>query len=80
MKIEKEVRKERIIKREYEMYGDRAKRNTLPIIYNVNFGHSAPMCVLPYGATTILDLENKKNNYIRLLRLISENQGFFSLN
>lgn len=60
MKIEKEIRKERIIKREYEMYGDRAKRNTLPIIYNVNFGHSVPMCVLPYGATTILDLENKK--------------------
>ena len=37
-----------------------AKKNTLPIIYNVNFGHSAPMCVLPYGATAILDLENKK--------------------
>ena len=37
-----------------------AKKNKLPIIYNVNFGHSAPMCILPYGATAILDLENKK--------------------
>ena len=24
----------------------------IPIVYNVNFGHAYPRCVLPYGANT----------------------------
>jgi muramoyltetrapeptide carboxypeptidase LdcA involved in peptidoglycan recycling len=31
----------------------------LPILYNMNFGHTAPMCVLPYGAMAEIDCEAK---------------------
>lgn len=31
----------------------------IPIIYGVNFGHSSPICVLPYGALAELDCEKK---------------------
>ena len=31
----------------------------LPIMYNINFGHSAPMCTLPYGGNAIIDLDKK---------------------
>ncbi len=31
----------------------------LPIIYNVNFGHSVPITVLPYGVLTQIDCDNK---------------------
>jgi muramoyltetrapeptide carboxypeptidase LdcA involved in peptidoglycan recycling len=31
----------------------------LPILYNMNFGHTAPMCVLPYGAIAEIDCEDK---------------------
>lgn len=40
----------------------------LPILYNVNFGHSAPMCTLPYGINAVVNLDNKtitiENNLI----------------
>lgn len=36
------------------------KRKELPILYNVNFGHSAPMCILPYGTKVRIDLEKKE--------------------
>lgn len=31
-----------------------------PILYNVNFGHSVPRCILPYGTKVIVDYDNKK--------------------
>ncbi len=31
----------------------------LPIVYNVNFGHSTPRCVLPYGANAHVDMVRK---------------------
>lgn len=31
-----------------------------PVIYNVNFGHSVPRCIIPYGAKCIVDYDNKK--------------------
>jgi muramoyltetrapeptide carboxypeptidase LdcA involved in peptidoglycan recycling len=31
-----------------------------PIVYNVNFGHSLPRCLIPYGANATMDLSNKK--------------------
>lgn len=37
-----------------------SKNTKLPILYNVNFGHSAPMCILPYGGEVKIDLDNKK--------------------
>lgn len=39
---------------------DEAGRKDLPILYNVNFGHSAPMCILPYGVKATVDMDNKK--------------------
>ena len=32
----------------------------LPIVYNVNFGHSTPRCALPYGAMARVDMKQKK--------------------
>ena len=32
----------------------------LPIVYNVNFGHAAPRCVLQYGAMARVDMKKKK--------------------
>ena len=31
-----------------------------PILYNVNFGHSVPRCILPYDALATVDYDNKK--------------------
>ena len=31
-----------------------------PIIYNVNFGHSYPRTILPYGLKARIDFSNKK--------------------
>lgn len=30
------------------------------ILYNINFGHSIPRCIIPYGAKAIIDYDNKK--------------------
>ena len=35
-------------------------KKDLPILYNVNFGHSAPMCILPFGSLVTIDLEKKQ--------------------
>ena len=32
----------------------------LPIVYNVNFGHAMPRCVLQYGAVAKVDMKQKK--------------------
>lgn len=37
----------------------------LPIVTNLNFGHTAPMMVLPYGALVEIDGERQKNSTIR---------------
>lgn len=48
----------------YEDYKVILKRvinnETVPIVYNVNFGHSTPRCVLQYGAMARVDMEQKK--------------------
>jgi len=31
-----------------------------PVLYNVNFGHSIPRCIIPYGAKAMIDYDNKK--------------------
>ena len=31
-----------------------------PVLYNVNFGHAVPRCILPYDADTMVDYDNKK--------------------
>ena len=42
-----------------QVVGKESGRRSLPILYNVNFGHSAPMCILPYGAEAEIDCSNK---------------------
>ena len=52
----------------YEAYKDSIKTaiieeagfNDLPILFNLNFGHTAPICVLPYGALAEIDCEAKR--------------------
>lgn len=34
------------------------KLKDLPILYNVNFGHTSPMCILPYGALAEINCED----------------------
>ena len=48
----------------YEEYKDIYRKifsdlNT-PILYNVNYGHSVPRCVLPYNAEVTIDYDNKR--------------------
>ncbi len=42
----------KIVRDEYQL-------KDLPILYNLNFGHTAPMFTIPYGATAIIDCEKK---------------------
>lgn len=47
----------------YEQYKEVLKRvvddENLPIVYNVNFGHATPRCVLQYGATVKVDMNRR---------------------
>lgn len=36
-----------------------------PALFNLNFGHSYPRMVLPYGATAMIDAENKKFTIVK---------------
>ena len=42
-----------------QVVGKESGRADLPILYNVNFGHTAPICILPYGALAKIDCDNK---------------------
>ena len=48
----------------YEEYKIILKRvidnEQIPVVYNVNFGHSTPRCVLPYGAMAKVDMKQRK--------------------
>lgn len=35
-------------------------RVDMPVLYNVNFGHSSPIGIIPYGIECELDVDNKK--------------------
>lgn len=36
------------------------KEYNLPILYNMNFGHAAPRCILPYGGQVKIDFDQAK--------------------
>ncbi len=40
--------------------GGEANRSKLPILYNVNIGHTAPMCIFPLGQKIKVDLNKKE--------------------
>ena len=42
------------------LISEEAHRPELPILYNVNFGHTAPMCILPFGLKVKINLEKKQ--------------------
>ncbi|MCL2853410.1 MAG: LD-carboxypeptidase [Defluviitaleaceae bacterium] len=42
-----------------QVIGNENARPDLPILYNVNFGHTSPICILPYGIMTEIDCVNK---------------------
>ncbi|QAT38937.1 S66 peptidase family protein [Clostridium sp. JN-9] len=42
-----------------EIYHKIIENKDLPIIYNVNFGHAYPRCIIPYGIETEVDLSRK---------------------
>ena len=47
-------------KQEYlKVIADEFGKKDLPIMYNMNFGHTAPMCILPYGVEAEIDCDNK---------------------
>ena len=31
-----------------------------PVLFNVNFGHSTPRCIIPYDVQATIDFDNKK--------------------
>ena len=43
-----------------KVIGEEAGRKELPIVYNMNFGHASPICVIPYGIEVEIDCESKK--------------------
>lgn len=52
-------------KHEYlKVIRDEVKRDDLPILYNMNFGHTAPMTLVPYGVEAEIDCDN---NGLRIL-------------
>lgn len=42
-----------------EIYYKIIKNKDLPIMYNVNFGHAYPRCIIPYGIEVEIDLDIK---------------------
>ena len=43
-----------------KVYKEIFKDIDTPVLYNVNFGHSVPRCIIPYGIRTIVDYDSKK--------------------
>jgi muramoyltetrapeptide carboxypeptidase LdcA involved in peptidoglycan recycling len=40
-----------------EVINDEYRRKDLPVLYGLNFGHSSPMCMIPYGAYAEINCE-----------------------
>lgn len=51
-----EEHKKAVLKIVNEKYG----LNDLAIVANMNFGHTSPICILPYGAEAEIEFENRK--------------------
>lgn len=43
-----------------EVYKEVFKDIQTPVLYNMNFGHSVPKCILPYDAEVTVDYDNNK--------------------
>ncbi len=47
-----------------QVYIDIINNESLPILYNANFGHALPRCILPYGVEVKVDVIEKKIIFI----------------
>ncbi|WP_310601592.1 S66 family peptidase [Anaerosporobacter sp.] len=43
-----------------DIFRDVVDNPELPIMYNINFGHALPRCVIPYGIEVLVDMDRKK--------------------
>lgn len=43
-----------------KIISDKYGLDDFPVVANMNFGHTSPICILPYGAMTEIDCENKR--------------------
>ena len=43
-----------------KVISDELDLKDLPIMYNMNFGHTSPMMIIPYGALAEIDCNNMK--------------------
>ncbi len=52
---------------EYKKVYTEVVNKNVPIVYNVNFGHALPRCILPYGVEIEVDIVNKKIVLLELM-------------
>ena len=43
-----------------EVYRKVFKDLNTPVLYNINFGHSVPRCIIPYDVEATIDYDNKR--------------------
>ena len=48
----------------YKKIALEASKRDLPILYNVNFGHTSPMAILPLGLKVEVDLDKKEIRFL----------------
>ena len=48
----------------YKKIACEAGKKDLPILYNVNFGHTSPMAILPLGLNVEVDLDKKEIRFL----------------
>ena len=48
----------------YKKIAYEAGKKKLPILYNVNFGHTSPMAILPLGLKVEVDLDKKEIKFL----------------
>ena len=48
----------------YRKIAFEAGKRDLPILYNVNFGHTSPMAILPLGIKVEVDLDKKEIRFL----------------
>ena len=48
----------------YKKIAYEAGKEDIPILYNVNFGHTSPMAILPLGLKVEVDLDKKEIRFL----------------
>lgn len=59
-KLSNHINMEEHKKRLLEVVNTEYGREDLPILYGLNFGHTSPMCILPYGVEASIDCERRQ--------------------